>query len=36
MTITYTVTVTNLGDHRLSNTASVPGCQLAECTPPPW
>ena len=34
MTITYTVTVTNLGDHELSNTASVPGCQLPECTPP--
>ena len=35
VTITYTVTVTNLGDHRLANTASVPGCQLPECTPPP-
>ena len=35
VTITYTVTVTNLGDHRLVNTASIPGCQLPECTPPP-
>ena len=31
VTITYSVTVTNQGDHELTNTASVPGCQLAEC-----
>ena len=35
VTVTYGVTVTNQGDHRLANTASVPGCQLPECTPPP-
>ena len=34
VTVTYGVTVTNLGDHELANTASVPGCQLPECTPP--
>ncbi len=34
VTVTYGVTVTNQGDHELANTASVPGCQLAECTPP--
>jgi uncharacterized repeat protein (TIGR01451 family) len=34
VTITYGVTVTNQGDHRLVNTASVTGCQLPECTPP--
>ena len=34
VTITYGVTVTNQGDHQLANTASVPGCQLPECTPP--
>ncbi len=35
VTITYSVTVTNDGDHRLANTASVPGCTLAECNPDP-
>ena len=35
VTVTYGVTVTNLGDHRLVNTASVAGCQLPDCTPPP-
>ena len=34
VTVTYGVTVTNLGDHQLANTASVTGCQLPECTPP--
>ena len=34
VTITYTVTVTNLGDHSLRNTASVTGCTRPECTPP--
>ena len=33
--ITYTVTVTNLGDHVLENTASVPGCDDPTCNPPP-
>jgi len=35
VTITYSVTVTNLGDHRLVNTASVTGCTQPECTPAP-
>jgi len=35
VTITYHVTVTNQGDHRLTNTASVTGCQLLGCTPAP-
>ncbi|WP_028650265.1 GEVED domain-containing protein [Nocardioides halotolerans] len=35
VTITYGVTVTNQGGHRLTNTASVTGCPLPECTPPP-
>ncbi|MFC5729543.1 MULTISPECIES: GEVED domain-containing protein [Nocardioides] len=34
VTITYTVTVTNLGDHDLVNTASVPGCDDPSCNPP--
>lgn len=34
VTVSYTVTVTNAGDHRLVNTASVAGCALPECNPP--
>lgn len=34
-TITYTVTVTNTGDHELRNTAKVPGCADNGCNPPP-
>ncbi len=33
-TITYTVTVTNAGDHELRNTAQVPGCADNGCNPP--
>ncbi|WP_210439309.1 CshA/CshB family fibrillar adhesin-related protein [Nocardioides xinjiangensis] len=33
--VAYSVVVTNLGDHRLVNIASVSGCALAECTPDP-
>lgn len=35
VTITYSVTVTNRGDHELANTASVPGCTLDACNPDP-
>ena len=33
--ITYTVTVTNQGDHDLGNVASVPDCDDPGCNPPP-
>ena len=34
-TITYTVTVTNLGDHDLDNVVVVPDCDDPGCNPPP-
>ncbi len=34
-TITYTVTVTNEGDHDLDNAVAVPDCEDPGCNPPP-